>query len=532
MNCSRLVKALAVAGLLGFGSHAFGAFTEIAGDTFENYDEGTFTNQLDGTSWSFTDGDMSEITTQTVASITADLPVGYDKYGAAESTQVLKLNTEGNDLKFTTNTTEYATVLVDTLIKMVGSESEQAIATNDYVQTAVYLDTSDTNSPTLKAYITGAGDTNEWVALSAEGVDVEDGDWVWLQVTINYDQDNTMALVSYKVNDTTLTNAAGASSFMAANNTHSYGKKKVTEVAFRGTGMVDNFSIAEETQQAAVATIVTRFVDEEGKNIDQGMNFQYDYTIGSQSYGPMFFDSPARDHPQYTLVGVVLKDGDFNVISNFPGDTVSFSVSDTMFSDGQTYYVDGVYALPDFTVTVNFESTGGYTPPPETNTVTYGENFTFVTNGLYDTGTLMVTNVTAGGAAFAFTTPLLANVTADATLLLYGVNWIEPAPPADDVTFTIEGGNNANLVFTSMTIAGTTLTVEFTADGTVNQNPATLWVLYKDALVDGTEGDVAVEAAVVQDGTSFDGTITIDLGQVALPDSVFVTGLSSTDPTP
>ena len=104
------------------------------------------------------------------------------------------------------------------------------------------------------------------------------------------------------------------------------------------------------------------------------------------------------------------------------------------------------------------------------------------------------------------------------------------ALPTDDVTFDPEG---ANLVITSLDISGTTATVAFSANGTVNvvaPATATLWAIVSETL-DGTPSYVQIEATASSTSNAITGSFSVDLSTIpGSPDTLFVRGLRTDTP--
>ena len=157
---------------------------------------------------------------------------------------VLVLNTEGDDLTYTpTNAASVATdtVLLDTEVFFVGSDTEPTISDSD-VQFALFLKApEDGGSTNLMAYVYDSATAGgKWVDL--EGVTVADKTWAHVVVSLNYSGaisqgrgitvsvDGTTAYVSGSESETTLQFATGAET------------SSLNSVSFRGTGGIDSFT--------------------------------------------------------------------------------------------------------------------------------------------------------------------------------------------------------------------------------------------------------------------------------------------------
>lgn len=490
MNFSRLIKAMALVGLVGFGSHVVAA--EIGADDFENYTNGVF-NAQEGANWTALENDLSEIVTKYVTEL-GELPAcattKYEESGktysdgyvpAGDLTKLLKLNTEGNDLKYAAASTDLYDVYVDTLLQVVASDTPPTLSTIDAtnIQTAVYLNTTDeclygwgtdTNAtPTA---------TNAWIKL--DGVSVTNTQWICLQISLDYVTGyfDTQAYATVRVNGTV------AGSYVVAN--AALGRKAIAEGSFRGTGMVDNFSVNQTENGLSLATIIKQCVDADGNIIDPALgDTGTKYEIDQDSVSDAFWvdlanGSPA--YPQYELDRVELVGPGFtNVLSGteVAGEYgVEFDVNSTpppaAFEDDGTYYLRGVYTIKQFTVTVVYDGEGApANPSPEV--LNYGEDFDFDLNDIVDTnGVAIVVNPASGyganGEIFYGDTELpegstvltLADVTANLTVTISG----DFGGAAEPVVALVPTEGNP---FEWTTIAtGSPVTFSFTSGGTVN----------------------------------------------------------------
>ncbi len=173
----------------------------------------------------------------------------------------LELSTQGNDLTWTpTNVPASLVNLVDARLRLVGSDSAPEIADFDpataahRVQTAVYLkneldpDTGETTNSVLCVYawdstLNGGNGDNTWVELKAKNDDLEikDGSWHHVQVSIDYTKTGSDPVVIVKVDEKDMVPVSGTSKITSANPEDAKAAGKVQEVCFRGTGAVDNF---------------------------------------------------------------------------------------------------------------------------------------------------------------------------------------------------------------------------------------------------------------------------------------------------
>ena len=179
----------------------------------------------------------------------------YKAYG---SDLCLKLDTQGNDLTWRVDPTntmaDSLTALVDADLYLVGSDSPPDAGDFDAsgdVQTAVYLknetdeDTGETTNSVLCVYVYDAdGEQNYWQEL--KGVKVEDNSWASVKVVVDHakviDPQNDYPVVQVFVNGVKMTARDGDTDhWTVANFTTSKTAARVSSVAFRGTGAVDNF---------------------------------------------------------------------------------------------------------------------------------------------------------------------------------------------------------------------------------------------------------------------------------------------------
>ena len=166
------------------------------------------------------------------------------------NTTYLKLDTQGNDLTWTPEATLVSNnvqTLVDADLYLVGSDSAPTdFDTAGDVQAAIYLknltddESQETTNSILCVYVYNSSiESNEWVEL--EGAPLTDQSWAHIQVKVDHSDADVM--VSVRVNDTQMyaVGNATATNWPAANNATAQNAKRISSVAFRGTGAVDNF---------------------------------------------------------------------------------------------------------------------------------------------------------------------------------------------------------------------------------------------------------------------------------------------------
>ena len=151
-------------------------------------------------------------------------------------TDVIVLNTEGEDLTYTpTNVVEagYATdtVLIDTEVFFVGSETELTLDDSS-IQFALCLKTPEDGATNLMAYVfdddAGQG---VWTDLDL-GIDIEDKSWHHVVVSLNYSLNDKGIVVEVDGHQ-----SQQKFKFACGNSAADH----LESVSFRGTGGVDNF---------------------------------------------------------------------------------------------------------------------------------------------------------------------------------------------------------------------------------------------------------------------------------------------------
>ncbi len=210
----------------------------MAAGTVQPYDSGV---------WTAIDSDESYVTNS------------FNPTNSFGGDYCLRLDTQGNDLTWApAETTNGVVTLVDADLYLVGSDSAPTdFDANNDVQAAIYLmnqvddDTQETTNSLLCLYVYNTATlSNVWVEL--DGVEVEDNSWAHIQVKVDH-TDSSQPMVSVKVNDTQMYafGNATATNWPAANNSTAQTAGKISSVAFRGTGAIDNFvgkTVVEEEE--------------------------------------------------------------------------------------------------------------------------------------------------------------------------------------------------------------------------------------------------------------------------------------------
>lgn len=217
--------------------------------------------------WTMEDGDESYITNSFNATNLSGRAFGGDN--------CIKLDTQGNDLTWTIDTNplndhtmaDGLKALVDADLYLVGSDSPPDASDFDAasdVQTAVYLknetdeDSGDTTNSVLCVYVyNDKTESNYWQELA--GVELEDNAWARVQVLVDHSTGDLPEVKVY-VNGTQMHARDGSATFwFAANGSKSQSAGRVSSVAFRGTGAVDNFvgsKISSEDEMAVFKAIL------------------------------------------------------------------------------------------------------------------------------------------------------------------------------------------------------------------------------------------------------------------------------------
>lgn len=533
MNFSRLMKTMAFVGLVGFGSQVLadmGGDDLIGGDTFEDvvgvvdYEQGLFGPQTGGTDWTADANDKSELVTGFVTAFGPMPDCGG--YANEERGMLLDLDTDGNDLTFAAASTELATVYVDTMLRVIGSADAPEI-TDGTVQTAVYLDTDDGN---LYGYGT-VGGVNAWVKL--DDVSVEDEEWICLRIEIDY---KTGFGVQTPYATVYVNDEPAGDAYVVANRLASFAKRSISSVSFRGTGMVDNFTVSETPRELELATIITRSVDASGTVIgsltdDPGVEYIIDATPTVQ-YSNEFEGIDGQ--PQYILRKVELLASDGTTVIKTLAAIAEVDITTAEgFVDDATYYVQATYAETRIVTTTY---TGDGAPAnPSPATVNYNGTFTLDLDGVVALDgdlSILVPGTTYGpggdGEIFYDSSEIvdgvltLANVTSDLAVGITGT--FGSSGPDIDIT------DNDTLTFSNIVFGATTSTVGFTAEGTVTASPAVMYLIASTNLALGASGEFPIEVNVTAAaGTppAISGSIAIDSADLTGYDSFFIKGLGT-----
>lgn len=428
MNFTRLIKAMAVVGLVSFGGRVLAAGdTPVRSDNFDGYPTGTFSNAVDlaeSSPWTVDPADLSMITNDYVTAFGAPT-TEYPGFVDGDETQMLALNTEGKDLTIAAATDENADAYVDTLLKVVGSDTAPTI-TDTTVQTAVYLDTSTTPAK-LKAWLnigTIASFTNAWVTLDSG--DFTDGEWIHLQIKIDYLTVADQPKATFTVNGDVLS-ASGQTALPTAVKS----KRFMESVAFRGTGLVDNFAVTQTARSLGTVTVIEQVIDSEGNQLLDPSD-PAAATIGD-NYSTQHADDLALGLSEgYLFVKWELRDSEAALISESTDKSATFEMAEGVVENGATYYAKAVFTNKR---TVSFDANTG-SGTMDAMTVTYNVATNLTANTLTKTGhSFAGWNTAANGSGTAYADS--ASVTLEASVTLYA-QW-----DANEytITFDSDGGS-------------------------------------------------------------------------------------------
>ena len=211
-------KTIAVAAIAAMTSVMAAVATPWWTIDFDSYAEGKLPETEAQGSWTQQEDDLSVVT-------------------ETEDGNVLSLNTQGKDLLWTPNAPaeSYDSVILDADVKFVASDVEPT--PDNSMQTAIYLKATD-DGDVLCVY-QATTDGAAWEAKDA--FTIADGDTKHVTITIDYSDETPM--VTLTIGDTSV-------EYPVANVAD-----KVSSVAFRGTGVVDNFKAQTSVNVTYVADV-------------------------------------------------------------------------------------------------------------------------------------------------------------------------------------------------------------------------------------------------------------------------------------
>lgn len=413
MKFTTLFGAAALVAALGVTAHAVP--TTVASDEFEYEETGPVADITAFTAnakWAVQQGDQSKI-----------VATHFDGGG-----QALELATDGNLLQFNAGaagTTPEYEVTIEMTVEMVASDTAVDMSTDTTSHAAVYLYKPEgADSGTLKAFgYDRVGETNKWYDLTAENFAIDDKDTANIKIVINYvDEEAT-----YTVNGTDF------DSIPLANPNAWRSSKRLTSVAFQGTGFVDDLFVKEEQ--------VGTYVD-----------FIYEIAQGATT----------------NVESTVTRDID-SAFSVFAGvdDEVGYTPSVALYSrtSGVDTFIDDVEIVND--VWRIDESTTTYTNTVDAYVVRLTYTLKTVTINIVDENDDPIATETADwGTAYTYTLPAGATITG----WLLGENEYTDQDPieidplaADEYTITLLGYTAPASGAQEVADIVTTATLEWTA---------------------------------------------------------------------
>lgn len=305
MKYQNLAAIAAATGALAIGSAA-DTPTEWWNADFESAAEGEFELSLAVDGGTFTKENEND-----KSAVYAFSSEDAEKYGETEG-KALNLNTEGSTLTFQPSapSSSATQTVVDADVWFVGAESDPgSFDSAGDVQVAVYLKVTDDESvaPELMAYTYEDGESIFKSLPNAAAFEFADKSWYHIQILV----DRTTRNATYKVGAKGCADAelVDLGTLRLANSDGSV--NPVSEVGFRGTGMVDNFV----GKQIEVSTLDLEYLvkayDADGVEIEDFLTLDptSDSTITAVIEG---FDST-----EAPLVRVKVYAADGSVVGNY-----------------------------------------------------------------------------------------------------------------------------------------------------------------------------------------------------------------------
>ena len=517
MKYTSLFSAVAIAAAMGTQALATVTTNNVAANSinFEgaSYPVGTMrAAQLTG--WTVQNEDLSEIIYAPLSS--ADAVEGYT------ANKHVKLNTEGNELKWEPSSMTTNKAIIEMKVRLVASDTAPAISDPD-VHAAVYLQVSDPVDATkdgLYAYATVEG-ANAWTKLdtSAFNHDLATGDMVALRVVMDYAARTATyegALLADAENDTPTYYGLGETAM--ANPADAKTQGQLASISFKGTGGIDDLFVGEIVETPSTATITLQEYDgEDWQEVETGSvdtadplkNFTSSLTIpAGKEVTVTVCDASGNELATLTTADVVDSLGNFEV-----------SCDDYAFRPDTEYLIRVLYTDPVANFTVTFTTDRGTAPADQT--VQSGSKATNPGAPAYEGSDYTFVEWQLNGAEYDFDDPVTGNITLTAV-------WQAASAPAEGVEFgTFVIGDGA-AQFTAFSVSGTTATATLSANiestGTQTQKP--LYAKYETALGSGSYSYAAatVTAQTAGEPGSVTFTFTVPAGN-----SLFLVGLSNED---
>ncbi len=335
MKYTSLFSAVAIAAAMGTQALATVNTNNTTTIDFEGdgYPVGTMlAAQLTG--WTVQNEDLSEIIYAPLSS--ADAVGGYT------DNKHVKLNTEGNELKWVPSNMTTNKAIIEMKVRLVASDTAPAISDGD-VHAAVYLQVSDPVDATkdgLYAYSTVNG-ANEWAKLdtSAFNHDLATGDMVALRVVMDYAARTATyegALLADAENGTPVYYGLGTTDMANPDNAQS--QKKLVSISFKGTGGIDDLFVGEIVTTPSSASVTFElWSDLTAATADETLALQTIDTVAAGSAVTASFETD--------LEGETLTFKLYDVTSGTPGTECPWLVAPTADGDGNYNVTMSNYAF-------------------------------------------------------------------------------------------------------------------------------------------------------------------------------------------
>ncbi len=514
MKYTSLFSAVAIAAAMGTQALATVSTNNTTSIDFEagEWTVGRIGTRFTG--WVAQNEDLSEIIYAPLSS--ADAVEGYT------ANKHVKLNTEGNELKWTPSNITTNKAIIEMKVRLVASDTAPAISDAD-VHAAVYLQVSDPVDATkdgLYAYATVDG-ANAWAKLdtSAFNHDLATGDMVALRVVMDYAARTATyegALLADAENDTPTYYELGEKAM--ANPSDAETQKHLASISFKGTGGIDDLFVGEIVETPSTASIKLQQYDGEDwqelrsgtvDTADSTKGFTYILTIPTGKEVTVTV-CDASGNELATLTGAVDAYGQLNV-----------SCANYAFQPDTEYLIRVLYTDPVVNFTVTFTTDRGTAPTAQT--VQSGSKATDPGAPAYEGSDYTFVEWQLNGAEYDFDSPVTGNITLTAV-------WQAAAAPAEGVefgTFVISTATGATTPeFTAFSVSGTTATatLKATIESTGTQTQKPLYAKYTTVLGSSTYSYAA--ATVTAQTAGAEGTITFTF---SVPDgnAAFLVGLSN-----
>ena len=328
MKYTSLFSAVAIAAAMGTQALATVTTNTVPANSinFEgaSYPVGTMqAAQLTG--WTVQNEDLSEIIYAPLSS--ADAVDGYT------ANKHVKLNTEGNELKWEPSNMTTNKAIIEMKVRLVASDTAPAISDND-VHAAVYLQVSDPVDATkdgLYAYSRVSGE-DKWSKLDTSEFNhnLATGDMVALRVVMDYAERTATyegALLADAENDIPVYRVLGSTAM--ANPASAATQGQLASISFKGTGGIDDLFVGEIVTTPSSASVTFElWSDLTAATADEALDPQTIDTVAAGSAVTASFETD--------LEGETLTFKLYDVTAGTPGTECTWLVEPT--ADGEGNY--------------------------------------------------------------------------------------------------------------------------------------------------------------------------------------------------